>query len=106
MDEPGQWASIDPASEDILFREDPLSRTKIEALKPFRPELSNASQPIRVVATREVKKVIMQGNHRVMAALEQGLRSVPALVYNEEQWEILTEMAFVARGTNNPRIVP
>ena len=88
-----------------MFREDPLSRNLIERLSPFDQTKSDAEQPIRIVEASGLLYV-MQGNHRIMAAREDKLPDVKALLYTESAWESLTESAFMPRGTNNPRIGP
>jgi hypothetical protein len=105
--DPGVPGTIDPTGDDILFREPVLSGSRIDATKPFDQARSDAGgQPIRVVIADDGSKHIMQGNHRVYGAQEDGVPSVGCLIYTPDQWQAFTGMPFLPRGTNNPRIDP
>jgi len=103
----GVRKSINPSSEDIVYRETPLERTTIDEVSPFNQAASDAGgQPIRAVVTPDGKTYIMQGNHRVYGASEQGLQNVEGLIYTPEHWAEFTESPFTPGGTNNPEVVP
>ena len=105
--DPGMRGNINPMKDRIVFREYSLSRERIEGVSPFSQALSDAGgQPIRVVVTPSGERSIMQGNHRVYGAQEQGLQSIEGIIYTPEQWESLAGSPFVLRGTNNPKITP
>ncbi len=107
MEDPGMWGSINPTQDKIMFVQSELSGGGINRVSPFNQSLSDSGgQPIRVVVAESGEKYIMQGNHRIYGAKEQGLQKVEVIIYTPEQWEILTEGPFVPSGTNNPRIVP
>jgi len=102
----GVRSTIDPIADNIIFREPVLSARKIDATRPFDQALSDGGgQPIRVVDDGGAK-YIMQGNHRIGGAQEDGVRSVGCLVYTPEEWQEFTGMPFLPRGTNNPNIGP
>src|SRR5262245_53386197 len=104
---PGVWGSINPALDDIVFREPLLHQARVDAVRPFDQALSDGGeQPIRVVVVSMGEKYVMQGNHRVLGAQWDGLHSVGAWVYTPEQWEAYTGMPFTPGGTNNPAILP
>jgi hypothetical protein len=102
--DPGVRGTINPSKDDIVFREYQLDAAKVDRYKPFDQARSDARQPIRVVITRDQKKYIMQGNHRVAGAQEDSLESVGAILYSPEQWEAFTGLPFLPGGTNNPYI--
>lgn len=107
MEDPGVRGSLNPSQDNIIFRELELSRSRINQTQPFNQALSDTGgQPIRVVVTQNGEMHIMQGNHRIYGAREQGLPNAEALIYTPEQWEVLTESSFVPRGTNFPAITP
>jgi hypothetical protein len=54
--------------------------------------------------TAKGELVIMQGNHRVYGAQEDGLTNVVGLIYLPEQWEAFTEMPFQPGGTQRPQV--
>ncbi len=104
---PGVWGKINPAKDDIVFRERELQRSRINALRPFDQTLSNGGgQPIRVVVGKSGEKYIMQGNHRIYGAQIDGLQEVEAIVYTPEQWEALTGSPFTLHGTRQPKLRP
>ena len=78
----------------------------------FRPQPSRplvhprGGEPIRIVIRNDGGKYIKQGNHRLYAARQDGLRSVKALIYGPEQWEASFESSFEAWGSNDPGIGP
>jgi hypothetical protein len=103
--DPGVWGTIDPMEDEIVFREETLSRARVDAVRPFDQAKSDkGDQPIRVVVRQQTEKHIMQGNHRAFGAQEDGVRDVRALVYSPEEWEAFTGIPFRPRGTNNPEI--
>ncbi len=102
--DPGVRGTIDPVGDDIIFREYRLDGRKIDACKPFDQAQSDAHQPIRIIVDHDAKKYVMQGNHRVAGAQEDGLRSIGVLLYTPEQWEAFTGLPFLPGGTNNPYI--
>jgi hypothetical protein len=103
----GTESPIDPFDERLHFVEDPLSRMKIEAARPFDQEKSdNGGSPMRVVVCPNGDKFIKQGDHRIYAAREDKLHSVKVLMYTPEQWEIFSEQSFDRTGSNNPRVGP
>jgi hypothetical protein len=104
--DPGVRGTINPAGDNIIFREPVLSARKIDAVKPFdQAQSDSGGQPIRVVVSGGVK-YIMQGNHRVCGAQEDGVQSVGCLIYTPEQWQEFTGMPFLPWGSNNPNIGP
>ena len=100
--DPGVPGTFDPAHDTIIFRELRLDAQRVAHCRPFDQAKSDASQPIRVVVTAAGERVIMQGNHRVYGAQEDGLTSVGGLLYTPEQWEALTGMPFRPGGTQRP----
>jgi hypothetical protein len=103
----GVEGSVDPCDETLTFIEDPLSKYKINAVRPFDQAASDGGgQPIRVVVCNDGTKYIKQGNHRLYAARLDGLRSVKGLVYSPEQWEASFETSFEPWGKNKPAIGP
>jgi hypothetical protein len=103
--DPGVRGTLNPAKDNILFREAKLFRRRLNKVRPFNQALSDSGgQPIRVVVGPSGEKYIMQGNHRVWGAQIDGLQAVEALIYTPDQWEALTGSPFVPRGTNNPAI--
>lgn len=110
--DPGVRTTVDPADENLIWREGapgapPLSRARIDATRPFNQALSDSGgQPIRVVRTADRRRFIMQGNHRLYGALEDGVDKVQVLEYTPEQWEHWTGMRFREFGSNNPAIGP
>ena len=103
----GIETAVDPFDEKLTFIEDPLSRSKINAVRPFNQASSDGGgQPIRIVVCSDGSKYIKQGNHRMYAAREDGLRSVKALTYSPEQWQASFVTSFEPWGHNNPSIGP
>jgi hypothetical protein len=103
----GCVVTIDPFDERLHFIEDPLSRTKIEAVRPFDDRASFASEsPIRVVICEDGDKFIMNGNHRIYAAREDAVRIVMVKLYTPRQWEDSFEYEFKRVGNNNPMVGP
>jgi hypothetical protein len=103
----GVEETIDPLDDRLVFTEDPLSRQKIDAVRPFNQAASDSGgQPVRVTVCTDGSKYTKQGNHRLYAARLDGLRAVNALIYTPEQWEASFEMSFDGRGNNNPGIGP
>ena len=103
----GVEGTVDPSDDRLVFTEDPLSRHKIDAVRPFDQAASDGGgEPIRIVIRNDGGKYIKQGNHRLYAARQDGLRSVKALIYGPEQWEASFESSFEAWGSNDPGIGP
>ena len=106
LDDPpdlGEWGSIDPTDDRIHFLEDPLSRAKVDAVRPFDQAKSDGGgQPIRVVVSHDGNIFIMQGNHRVYGAREDGIRTIGVLIYSPERWEASFEIRSDRAGNNNP----
>jgi hypothetical protein len=102
--DPGVRGTIDPARDTIIYREDRLDAQKVARYRPFDQAKSDAGQPIRTVVTADGARVIMQGNHRVYGAQEDGLTEVGAILYTPEQWEAFTEMPFRPGGTGHPQV--
>ena len=103
----GIEGTIDPTDPRLVFAEDPLSRHKIAAVRPFVQELSDGGgQPIRVVLADDGGIYLKQGNHRVYAARLDGLRVVGVRIYNQEQWEASFEQSFERWGNDNPGFGP
>jgi hypothetical protein len=94
--DPGVRGTINPVTDNIIFREPLLSARKIAAVNPFDQARSDAGgQPIRVVVDSSGVKYIMQGNHRVCGAQEDGVQSIGCLIYTPEQWQEFTGMPFL-----------
>ncbi|HKI35562.1 MAG TPA: hypothetical protein VKA46_27140 [Gemmataceae bacterium] len=100
----GVRGTIDPIGDDIIFREFRLRGWNIDACKPFNQAQSDAHHPIRIVVDHDGKKYVLQGNHRVAGAQEDGLRSIDGILYTPKQWEDFTGLSFIPGGTNNPII--
>lgn len=103
----GTRGTLNPQSERIIYREGatearPMSGAKIDSYKPFDQALSD-KQPIRVVRYNG-EDYIMEGNHRVYGAAEDGLTQIEVIFYTPEEWEQAMGMPFVPRGTNNPHV--
>jgi hypothetical protein len=98
---------IDPFDPMLHFLEDPLSRAKIEAVRPFDDQASfESDSPIRIVESENGEKFIMQGNHRIYAAREDAVRHVTVKLYTPQQWWDSFEYEFKRDGNNNPMISP
>ena len=97
----GTFATIDPLSDRIEFREDPLSLSKIESVRPFRQDRSD-QQPIRLVRTQDDRLLVMEGNHGVYAARLDGLAAIRAKVCRLDEWETAYGPISQRRGNNNP----
>ncbi len=96
--------TLNPQCPDILFREDTLRRPDIDTKKPFNQSLSDEN-PIEVVIDKFGNTHIVQGNHRVQAAREQGLNEVGVNAYTQKEWEDLHGLKFNhRRGTRIPTI--
>lgn len=105
--DPGVRGTIDPTGDNIIFREPILRGPDVDAYRPFDQTLSDTGgQPIRVVAEPNGNTNIMQGNHRIQGAREDGVQSVGGIIYTPDQWTELTGGPFVPGGTNNPTIIP
>ncbi len=77
---------------------------RVDAVRPFDQALSDGGgQPIRVVATNGEAHV-MQGNHRVFGAQQDGVTRVGALFYTPEQWADFTGLPFLPGGTDTPAV--
>lgn len=102
---PGRRGNLDLVEDRIVFRESPLRRHQIEAVRPFNQAKSDAKNPIRVVEGPGRLRYVMQGNHRVYGAQEDGLTQVEVLLYTEDEWEELMGLPFVpGEGTEDPEV--
>ena len=105
--------SVEVTAERIIFREPQLWQGNINNVKPFNAALS-AKQPIYAVRAADGSVHIMNGNHRVMGALQTGAETgaaqkLPMALHTPEQWEALTGSVFnpaARNATSNPAIVP
>ena len=97
----GVEEEVDPRGDRIVFREDPLSRAKVAAVRPFRQDLSDR-QPIRIVRSPDQSLLVLEGNHRVYAARLDGLGSIRAKVCNLSEREAAYGQISRRRGNNNP----
>ncbi len=97
----GVETEINPQSDQIEFREDPLSLAKIAAVRPFQQNLSD-EQPIRIVRSDAGRLLVMEGNHRVYAARVDGLMSIRARVCSLDEWQTAYGRISQRRGNNNP----
>jgi hypothetical protein len=101
----GIRTAIDPFGP-IVFREDPLYRSKIDAVRPFDQRLSDCGgHPIRIVQQHQWM-YIMQGNHRLYGAREDGLRLVEVLLYDPDTWFVSFGVRFRPWGSRNPTLKP
>jgi hypothetical protein len=98
---------IKPSQENIVYREKRLFRGTIDEKKPFNQSLSN-QEPIIAVRTPDRSLHIMQGNHRIRGAVEEGIE-VEMTVLNPQQWKEFSGLDFSPFGqnvTHNPEIIP
>ena len=77
----------------------------MDALKPFDQAKSDREAPIRVVEDPWGNKHVMNGNHRIGSAAEDGVRGVEGEIYTPKEWKDAFDIDFDAsRGTRTPRI--
>lgn len=92
-----------------MLRRDPKPFTiyqgTIRSQTPFDP-VKSAQQPIVAVRTPDKKLYLMNGNHRVMGAVQSGRTQVDIVVYTVEQWEKLYGPFNPTHGTALPSILP
>jgi hypothetical protein len=105
----GRRGTLDPNSETIMFREgvdeaSAITGSKVDRYKPFNQARSD-QQPIRVVV-HDGKNYIVEGNHRIYGAGEDGVKQVGVIFYTPEEWAQFSGSSFRPWGTNNPHFRP
>jgi len=106
ISDPGGWGEIDPTSDRLVFRQYPLLRSEIDAVRPFHQSLSDHRRPIRVVFVDSDDILIMQGNHRVYGARQDGLIAIGNLFSTSENWMVPFGQIFSDPGTKDPGVTP
>jgi hypothetical protein len=96
---------LDPNDTRIIYRENRLRQADIDDVRPFSQPLSDKNQPIRIVVDGNGKRHIMNGNHRIAGAAEDGISSVEVEMYTPEQWKEMFGLGFdPTKGVNFPAI--
>lgn len=95
---------ITPMTERIVYREPKLFRDTIDSRKPFNQALSD-QQPILGIRAPDGSLHIMQGNHRVRAAVEDGV-DIEMNIFTPDQWKTNFGFEPSTGGWPTPPIVP